>query len=120
MKKFYLILAAAIGMTITSCTNNDIVEDNPGTGTATTDAINFGFYIPNMTRAGELTGATAAEKLGFRFVVEGTKGSEQTNSPSTKKTPSGSSWTILINVERQSRALCVMRYAYMGELMNRS
>jgi hypothetical protein len=35
------------------------------------------------TRAGEFIGATAAQKLGGMFVVEGTKGSEQTNSPST-------------------------------------
>ena len=83
MKKVYLILTAAVGMTITSCTNNDYLGDGPGTNEALSEAINFGFELPNVSRAGELSGATAAEKLGKFFVVEGTKGSEQTNSPST-------------------------------------
>jgi hypothetical protein len=91
MKKVYLILTAAIGMTITSCTNNDYLGDGPGTNEALSEAINFGFELQNVSRAGELTGATAAEKLGGMFVVEGTKGTEQgpgatpasLNSPST-------------------------------------
>jgi len=82
MKKIYLILAAAIGMTITSCTNNDIVEDNPGTGTATTDAINFGFKLQNATRA-DIAGNAAAELLGNNFYVTGTKGTEPAKSPTT-------------------------------------
>ena len=85
MKKIYLILAAAVGMTLASCTSDEYVgTNNPYGETAANDgSIRFGFNVQGMTRAGELTGATAAEKLGGMFVVEGTKGSEETNSPST-------------------------------------
>ena len=85
MKKIYLILAAAAGMTVASCTSDEYVGvNNPYGETAANDgSIRFGFNVQGMTRAGELTGATAAEKLGGMFVVEGTKGSEETNSPST-------------------------------------
>ena len=85
MKKIYLILAAAVGMTFASCTSDEYVgTNNPYGETAANDgSIRFGFNVQGMTRAGELTGATAAEKLGGMFVVEGTKGSEETNSPST-------------------------------------
>ena len=84
MKKIYLILAAAVGMTITSCTSNEYVGEMESTAQTVNDgSIRFGFNIQGMTRAGEFVGASAAEKLGGMFVVEGTKGSEETNSPST-------------------------------------
>ena len=85
MKKIYLILAAAAGMTVASCTSDEYVgTNNPYGETAANDgSIRFGFNVQGMTRAGEWVGASAAEKLGNFFVVEGTKGSEQTNSPST-------------------------------------
>ena len=83
MKKFYLILAAAAGMTLASCTSNEYVGEVDPNAQVNDGSIQFTYKVPNMTRAGELTGATAAEKLGGMFVVEGTKGSEQTNSPST-------------------------------------
>lgn len=86
MKKFYLFAAFA-SFALVSCMNDEFVGDNSPTDlTENADgAINFGFKIPNATRAvgDPLTGATAADKLGGMFVVEGTKGSEETNSPST-------------------------------------
>ena len=85
MKKIYLILAAAVGMTLASCTSDEYVgTNNPYGETAANDgSIRFGFNVQGMTRAGEWVGASAAKKLGNFFVVEGTKGSEQTKSPST-------------------------------------
>ena len=84
MKK-YLFFAALASMTFVSCMNDEFVGDgSPNAASETTDgAILFDFKIPNMTRAGELTGATAAEKLGGMFVVEGTKGTDGSDVPST-------------------------------------
>lgn len=83
MKKNLFFLAALGAIALTSCSDDTYLGENTGpndeTGTA---AINFNFNVPNTTRAGEFKGATAAEKLGGMFVVEGTKGSEKTNSPS--------------------------------------
>ena len=86
MKKLFF-LAAVATMTLASCMNDEFIgaENSPTVANTETDAINFGFNIPNATRGvgDPFIGATAAEKLGGMFVVEGTKGSEQTNSPST-------------------------------------
>lgn len=91
MKKLF-ILAAAITV-MASCADEKFLGEDPGTlpENATDGAIAFGLKVPAATRAGELVGATAAEKLGGMFVVEGTKGTEQgpdtdpasPNSPST-------------------------------------
>lgn len=84
MKTKYFFLAALAGMTLASCSDDVFVGDlSPNGVQETTGAINFNFRLPNMTRANEFVGATAAEKLGRMFVVEGTKGSEQETSPST-------------------------------------
>ena len=87
MKTKYFILAAIAAVGLASCADDVFLGDNsPNAVEETTvddGAIRFGLSLPNMTRAGELTGATAAEKLGGMFVVEGTKGTEQSNSPST-------------------------------------
>lgn len=85
MMKKNLFLAAQALVALASCTDSEFVGDNSpdNTPTANEKAIVFGLNLQNNTRAGELTGATAAEKLGGMFVVEGTKGSEQANSPST-------------------------------------
>lgn len=72
MKKVYLILTAAVGMTITSCTNNDYLGDGPGTNEALSEAINFGFELPNATRADKV-GSDAATTLQNQFIVYGTK-----------------------------------------------
>ena len=87
MKTKYYFLAGLATMMFASCSEDAFVGDNSPTVTqeAVEDdgAIKFGLNLPGMTRAGEFVGATAAEKLGGMFVVEGTKGTEQTNSPST-------------------------------------
>ena len=85
MKTKYFIFAALAGMTFAGCSSDEFVGDlSPTTSQVTnpTEAINFSFNLQNTTRAGEFVGATAAEKLGGMFVVEGTKGSEQEDSPS--------------------------------------
>ena len=83
MRKSYFILAAMASVALASCTNEALVEQGPGTQEEISEAINFNFNLQNMTRAGELVGATAAEKLGGMFVVEGTKGSEAADAPSS-------------------------------------
>lgn len=84
MKKNLFFAAAAL-VALASCSENDFVGNNsPDTSQENgTEAIQFSLNLKNTTRAGEFIGATAAEKLGGMFVVEGTKGTEQTNSPST-------------------------------------
>ena len=83
MKKIYLILAAAVGMTLASCTSDEYVgTNNPYGETAANDgSIRFGFNVQGMTRA-DIVGDAAAAKLGNHFYVIGTKGQEETNSPS--------------------------------------
>ena len=74
MKKIYLILAAAVGMTITSCTTNDYVgevESNPQT--VNDGSIRFGTATKGMTRADHV-GADAASLLNNKFIVGGFKG----------------------------------------------
>lgn len=82
MKKVYLILAAAVGMTITSCTTNDYLGDVNNDQAINDGSIQFGLKMQNMTRA-DIAGQAAADKLGKFFYVVGTKGKEETNSPST-------------------------------------
>jgi hypothetical protein len=83
----YLIaLAALTSFTFVSCSDNDYLGTDNGMEVAQQGNGEITFVASNAktTRAGEnLIGATAAEKLGRMFVVEGTKGSEQENSPST-------------------------------------
>lgn len=86
MKKNLFFAAMAL-VALASCSDNEFIGDNSPTTQQenAADEIQFGLNVQNTTRAGgdPLTGATAAEKLGGMFVVEGTKGSEQSNSPST-------------------------------------
>ena len=83
MKK-YFFLAALTSVALISCSDSEFVgDDSPTAFGEGNEAINFSLSLQNATRAGEFIGATAAEKLGGMFVVEGTKGTEQTNSPST-------------------------------------
>lgn len=74
MKTKYFILAVLAGFIFASCSNDDFASENnqtlvtqPGDG-----SINFGFSAPAMTRA-DLYGSDAANKLGGKFVVYGTK-----------------------------------------------
>lgn len=72
MKKVYLILAAAVGMTITSCTTNDYLGDVNNDQAINDGSIKFGFKMQNLTRA-DIAGQAAAEKLNNNFYVVGTK-----------------------------------------------
>lgn len=83
----YLIgLAALASLTLVGCSDNDFLGTDNGTEVAQQGNGEITFVAGNAktTRAGEFIGATAAEKLGGMFVVEGTKGEEETNSPSTE------------------------------------
>ena len=83
MKKNLFIAAAAL-VALVSCSDESFVGNNSPTNPDEngTEAIVFTSNAKGLTRA-DFIGATAAEKLGNMFVVEGTKGSEQSNSPST-------------------------------------
>lgn len=82
MKTKYFIFAASALVALASCSNDEYVGDNNGLTAEQGDgSIQFTYNVPNATRA-DIYGATAAEKLGGMFVVEGTKGEEQTTSPS--------------------------------------
>ena len=80
MKKVYLILAAAVGMTITSCTTNDYLGDVNNDQAINDGSIQFGLKMQNMTRA-DIAGQEAAKLLGNNFYVTGTKGTEADDSP---------------------------------------
>lgn len=85
MKKNLFFAALAL-VALASCTDDQFVGDittPQDNSPSASDAIVFNSSTGAITRANEFVGATAAEKLGGMFVVEGTKGSEQTNSPST-------------------------------------
>ncbi len=84
MKKKLFFAAVAI-VALASCSDNEFIGDNSPTTQQenAADEIQFGLNVQNTTRAGELVGATAAEKLGGMFVVEGTKGTEATDAPSS-------------------------------------
>jgi len=71
MKKFYLILAAAAGMTLASCTNSEFVGEAPVQQDAN-GAISFGGGAGKMTRA-NTTGAAAATLLNSQMKVYGVK-----------------------------------------------
>lgn len=83
MKKI-LFLAAAVTL-MASCADESFIGDaTQSTVEGVNDgSIQFGSNLLSGTRAGELIGATAAEKLGGMFVVEGTKGSEAADAPSS-------------------------------------
>ena len=85
MKKKFFFAAMAL-VALASCTSDDFVGENnnsPNPENGNTNAIVFTSGVNATTRAGELIGATAAGKLGGMFVVEGTKGSEDTDAPSS-------------------------------------
>lgn len=84
MKQKFFFAAALVALA--SCSNDNYVGDNSptmGGESGNGGAIAFGLKMQNPTRAGEYIGATAAEKLGGMFVVEGTKGTEATDAPSS-------------------------------------
>ena len=79
MKKKVLFAAMAL-VALASCTSDEVVsltsppEPTP-TDLETSEAIVFSSASKGITRA-DLTGADAAEKLGYKFVVSGYKGTE--------------------------------------------
>ena len=73
MKKLYSILTALALVALYSCSSDELVGDKSLTTDATASgAISFGAGSSAMTRA-NFYGATAAGKLGGKFVVYGTK-----------------------------------------------
>jgi len=82
MKKYSIILTAAVGLFLAGCTSDDLLENNGGVVEQQNEAaISFGSFKTNMTRA-DVTGAEAAALLGNKFVVSGYKGSS-TKTPGT-------------------------------------
>lgn len=82
----YLIgFAALASLTLVGCSDNDYLGTDNGSEVAQQGNGEITFVAGNAktTRAGEFIGATAAEKLGGMFVVEGTKGTEATDAPSS-------------------------------------
>lgn len=71
MKKSYLILAAIAITGMVSCSSEDFVGESTGQPTGE-QTISFGSQFKAVTR-GDLYGSAAAEKLGNKFVVFGTK-----------------------------------------------
>ena len=74
MMKKYLFITTAL-LALASCSEDSFVGDNsPNTiGESATEAINFGFDMQNVTRAGDFVGSSAAEKLQNEFLVYATK-----------------------------------------------
>ena len=83
MKKYFIYAASALALA--SCSSDDFLGDNPGNEQNASSAINFGGETGKTTRAanGKSVGATAANLLGKKFYVLGTKGTLPTNSPTT-------------------------------------
>ena len=72
MNKKQFILAALASVALTSCTQEEFAGDNSRSTEHTSGMITFSGGSSAITRA-DLYGATAAEKLGNKFVVYGTK-----------------------------------------------
>lgn len=73
MKTKYFILAAIVGMTFASCSNDEFIGDNsPTLGQEGDGSIQFAYKVANTTRADHV-GADAASLLNKRFIVGGFK-----------------------------------------------
>lgn len=86
MKKYLFIAASALALA--SCSSEDFVGTEGGNvENGANKAINFAGETGKTTRAanGNKVGAAAAELLGNKFYVLGTKGTLPTNSPTTSK-----------------------------------
>lgn len=86
MKKYLFIAASALALA--SCSSEDFVGTEGGNvENGANQAINFAGETGKTTRAanGNKVGAKAAELLGKKFYVLGTKGTLPTNSPTTTK-----------------------------------
>lgn len=78
--KRYLFCTAIAAMALTSCSNDDFLGEVPGNNPSAVTAkeINFSGEAGKTSRAGETTGADAAKVLNNKFVVFGTKTSNNT------------------------------------------
>lgn len=86
MKKYLFIAASALALA--SCSSEDFVGTEGGNvENGANKAINFAGETGKTTRAanGNKVGADAADLLGKKFYVLGTKGTLPTNSPTTTK-----------------------------------
>lgn len=86
MKKYLFIAASALALA--SCSSEDFVGTEGGNvDNGANKAINFAGETGKTTRAanGNKVGAEAADLLGGKFYVLGTKGTLPTNSPTTTK-----------------------------------
>ena len=72
--KNYLYLSVA-ALAFASCSNDEFLGEGAGQSPSanSSNVIGFGTEALNATRAGEVIGKTAAEKLGNEFVVYGFK-----------------------------------------------
>lgn len=82
MNKYFLYAASVLALA--SCSSDDFLGENSGNGqNATNSVINFGGETGKITRAADGTsvGAKAADLLGKKFYVLGTKGTLPENNP---------------------------------------
>lgn len=96
MKKVYLILAAVAGMTITSCTTNDYLGEDPGVK-AVENVISFGGGTSKMTRA-SFENSDAATRLNNEMKVYGVK---QDRTTTTKYDGVFTNYVVKYNTEKQ-------------------
>ena len=72
MKKFIFLAASALALA--SCSSDELLSDTPGNNPSSAQtAISFGGTTGKISRAGDITGAAAAEALYNNFIVFGTK-----------------------------------------------
>ena len=78
--KRYLFCTAIAAMALTSCSNDDFLGDVPGNNQSAVTAkeISFSGEAGKISRAGETTGKDAATALNNKFIVFGTKTSNNT------------------------------------------
>lgn len=80
MKKYFIYAASALALA--GCSSDDFIGNSNGSEQGANDvAINFSGNAGKITRADRATGNTAAEKLGNKFYVLGTKGTLPTGNP---------------------------------------
>lgn len=81
MKTKYFIFAALAGMTLASCSSDEVIAETPPVNNVDEGMapILFSSQKNNFTRGeNDFVGATAAELLGNKFVVSGYKGGQTT------------------------------------------
>lgn len=84
MKTYNYLIVAFAALAFVGCSDNDFIGGDPNITpeNQTNGEITFAASNKKLTRA-DIVGGTAAGMLGNTFVVEGTKGTEESLSPST-------------------------------------